>query len=324
MSNRTTISIIGGSGFIGSALVHAVNKDDGLRAVVVDKDISASLAPELKRADVRIEDELIDAISERSVIINLAAEHKDNVMPKSLYYDVNVDGAKNICNVARKKNINKIIFTSSVAVYTPSNFCLDETSELGPPHDYGKSKLLAEEVFLSWQAEKPRERTLVIIRPTVVFGDGNRGNVYNLLRQISSRWFLMIGDGNNKKSMAYVHNLASFVKFSLDLPVGAHIFNYVDKPDYSMSQLVDLTQRTMGIVNARRFSLPIPIGYLVGRVFDLLAFLSRREMKISSLRIKKFCSNSVFDSRVGDVGFVADHRLEEALIRTIKSEFIGQ
>ena len=48
---------------------------------------------------------------------NLAAEHRDDVRPRSLYDEVNVEGAKNVCRVAEEKGINRIIFTSSVAVY---------------------------------------------------------------------------------------------------------------------------------------------------------------------------------------------------------------
>ena len=62
---------------------------------------------------------------------------------------------------------------------------------------------------------RTQKRTLVIVRPTVVFGEYNRGNVYNLLKQIASRKFIIIGDGNNIKSMAYVQNVYDFLLFSL-------------------------------------------------------------------------------------------------------------
>ena len=83
--------------------------------------------------------------------------------------------------------------------------------------------------------EDPKIRSLVIVRPTVVFGEGNRGNVYNLLRQIASRRFLMFGDGRNKKSMAYVENVAAFIEYSLSFKKGVHIYNYIDKPDFDMN-----------------------------------------------------------------------------------------
>ncbi len=156
------------------------------------------------------------------VIISLAAEHRDDVTPKSLYYDVNVTGAENVCKVAEEKRINKIIFTSSVAVYGFALIGTDETGALNPFNEYGRTKMLAEEVYKKWQEKEHDKRTLVIIRPTVVFGEGNRGNVYNLLKQIASGRFVMVGNGKNVKSLAYVENVAAFIEYSLKF----HIAQY--------------------------------------------------------------------------------------------------
>ena len=82
----------------------------------------------------------------------------------------------------------------------------------------------------------PQNRSLVIIRPTAVFGEENRGNVYNLLKQINSKNFIMIGNGKNKKSIAYVRNVADFIIFSTKLNSGIHIYNYIDKPDLTMNE----------------------------------------------------------------------------------------
>ena len=53
----------------------------------------------------------------------------------------------------------------------------------------------------------------MIVRPAVVFGEGNRGNVYELLRQIMARRFVMVGSGRNRKSIAYVGNLSAFLMY---------------------------------------------------------------------------------------------------------------
>ena len=75
----------------------------------------------------------LDHISNKEidVIINLAAVHRDDVQPISKYDDVNVGGAVNVCNAARKNNINTIIFTSSVAIY---GFAPPDTNESGEPN----------------------------------------------------------------------------------------------------------------------------------------------------------------------------------------------
>ena len=97
---------------------------------------------------------------------------------------------------------------------------------------------MAEQEYIKWFNEDKANRTLVIIRPTVIFGEGNRGNVFNLLKQIASKKFAMFGKGINIKSMAYVENVSSFIRFTMSFPQGIHIFNYADKPDYNMNKLV--------------------------------------------------------------------------------------
>ena len=113
----------------------------------------------------------------------------------------------------------------------------DEQSEISPFNEYGRTKNLAELEFKKWKDKDSENRLLNIVRPTVIFGPGNRGNVYNLLKQINSG-FSVIGHGQNQKSMAYIENVVAF----LFLPVGSQrsnvLCNYVDKPDFSMVELV--------------------------------------------------------------------------------------
>jgi nucleoside-diphosphate-sugar epimerase len=83
-----------------------------------------------------------------------------------------------------------IVFTSSVAVYGFAAPDTDEQGPLIPFNDYGRTKREAEEIYRDWLAGG-KQRMLTIVRPTVVFGPRNRGNVYNLLRQMASGRFAM-------------------------------------------------------------------------------------------------------------------------------------
>jgi len=261
-------------------------------------------------------------IPDSSILINLAAEHQDDVKTISLYREVNVNGAKNICIVAREKNVKKIIFTSTVAVYGFAPIGTDENGEIKPFNEYGKTKYEAEHIFKVWQEEKPNDRTLVIIRPTVVFGENNRGNVYNLINQIVIDKFIMIGNGKNRKSMAYVENVVAFIKYSLSFNPGIHIYNYIDKPDFTMNSLVNSVKEIMGIQSKYIVKIPYIIGLTIGKGFDFFALLLRKKFTISSIRIKKFCANSVYNSAIDNSGFKAPITIKDALEKTIIYEFI--
>lgn len=318
------VDIIGGSGFIGTRLVRRLNNTEQLVLKIIDKRPSKEFPNLATIGDVRSIDQLRASITEKSIIINLAAEHRDDVRPESIYDEVNVDGARNICAIAREKNIQKIIFTSTVAIYGFAPIGIDESGKVAPFHSYGRTKYEAEQIFKLWQAEAPDQRTLVLIRPTVVFGEQNRGNVYNLLRQIASGKFIMIGHGENRKSLAYVENVAAFIEYTIGFLPGIYIYNFSDKPDLTMNDLVTSVKRILGRPEEIYFRIPVCVAILIGKCFDFISTMTGKRFVISSIRIKKFCSNSVYNTAVDQTGFLAPISLEKALEQTVRHEFIEE
>ena len=317
-----SVNVIGGSGFIGTRLMRRLRDKGATESKIIDKAPSKAFPDLVTLSDVRSVERLRASIVDGAVIVNLAAEHRDDVRPLSLYDEVNVGGATNICTVAREKGVQTIIFTSTVAVYGFAPVGTDESGKIAPFNDYGRTKFKAEQIFKAWQAEAPTERTLVIIRPTVVFGEQNRGNVYNLLRQIASGKFVMIGSGENRKSMAYVENVAAFIEYSMSFKAGVHIYNFIDKPDFAMNALVGNVNRILGRPERIGFRLPFAVGYLIGKGFDLAAAITGKRFAISSIRVKKFCANSVYNTAIDRTGFVPPVPLEQALSQTVRYEFV--
>jgi len=314
-----TIAIIGGAGFLGTRLVSRI-KASTIEYSIFDIDQS-KLLENMMYLDVE-DPESLDKIRGATCIINLAAVHRDDVRPLSRYDDVNVQGAVNVCDAARKYGINNIIFTSSVAIY---GFAPADTDESGEPNyfnDYGRTKYLAEQLYKEWQADDPDNRTLVIVRPTVIFGEGNRGNVYNLLKQIAAGRFVMFGNGKNTKSMAYVENVSAFLEHSLSFEPGLHIYNYIDKPDFDMNTLISAARKTLFGKTNVGLRLPGFVGIALGYVADFAAMIMRKPLPLSSIRVKKFMGTTQFSSSVSDTSFVPPVSLEEGLARTLRYEFI--
>ncbi|WP_158907800.1 NAD-dependent epimerase/dehydratase family protein [Rectinema subterraneum] len=316
------ISIIGGSGFIGTRLAKRLLQS-GHEVKIADKKESITYPYLRVFADVSVPESLEKVLPGSDIVINLAAEHRDDVTPRSLYDEVNVKGAENVCNACLKLGIKKIIFTSSVAVYGFAPIGTDETGKINYFNDYGRTKWLAEEKYRAWLKNDP-ENSLTIIRPTVVFGEQNRGNVYNLLRQIAEGRFLMVGKGTNKKSMAYVENVAAFIEYCLNNQPGEHLFNYVDKPDFDMNQLVSEVNQMLGR-KKNMIHWPYWMGYAGGLGFDILAKITGRKYAISSIRVKKFCANTMFESsNIKKTGFIPPVSIIDGLRNTINYEFINK
>jgi nucleoside-diphosphate-sugar epimerase len=315
-----SVLVVGGSGFIGTRLCFRLNQSKK-SFQIFDKVLSGFFSDRVMVGDIRDPIHL-QFSSNPSAIFNLAAEHRDDVWPLSLYDEVNIDGARNVCDFARLKDINKIIFTSSVAVYGFAPLQTNESGVIAPFNNYGRTKWVAEQVYKEWQAEDPHRRCLVIVRPTVVFGERNRGNVFNLLRQIASGNFVMVGDGLNRKSMAYVENVAAFLEYALDFKPGVHIYNYIDKPDFTMNTLVAHVKMLLGRSSDIQFRLPLSLGLLIGFSFDLVAKVTNKKFSISAIRVKKFCANSVYESAIESTGFIPPLSLMDAIEKTVRFEFI--
>ena len=277
------ITLIGGSGFVGTRLLDLLGqKNYDLQNI--DKQQSHFFSNVTILGDVRDKDKLTEQLRGVDVVILLAAEHRDDVTPIS-------------------KNP-------------------DEEHPKDPFNHYGKSKWLAEMELEKWYRTHP-DWNINILRPTVIFGERNRGNVYNLLKQIAGGKFAMVGKGENKKSMAYVGNIVALIKFLIEnKQEGYNVYNYIDKPDFTMNELVAHVSKVLNRhIPATHF--PYWLGMAGGYCFDMLAWILRKKLTVSSVRVKKFCATTQFDaSKVAASGFRAPYTLGEGLARTLEFEFV--
>lgn len=317
------ITMIGASGFIGTRLLGLLAEEASQYEVKnIDLQPSHFFNDVTVIGDVRNQQQMDEGLKGADVVVLLAAQHRDDISPVSLYYDTNVGGMEVTLKAMEKNGCKRIVFFSSVAVYGLNKKNPDENHPADPFNHYGKSKWQAEQVLHQWYESHP-DWNINIIRPTVVFGERNRGNVYNLLKQISSGKFLMVGKGRNKKSMAYVGNIVAFVKFLIDnVSDGYNVYNYIDKPDNDMNQLVAHVSNVLGKhIPATHF--PYWLGMLGGYGFDMLAKITGKKMTVSSVRVKKFCATTEFDAtKVHTSGFHAPYTLDEGLARTLEFEFV--
>ena len=315
------ITLIGASGFVGTRLIDLL-KQSNYEFQNVDKQQSHFNSEVTVLANILDKERISSLLKGTDLVVLLAAEHRDDVTPTSLYYDVNVGGMRNTLEAMEANGVKRIIFTSSVAVYGLNKKNPTETYPADPFNHYGKSKWEAEKVLQEWYKTHP-DWNINVIRPTVIFGERNRGNVYNLLKQISSSRFLMVGKGNNKKSMAYVGNIVAFIKFLIEKKTaGYEVYNYIDKPDFTMNELVDHVSKVLN-KHIPSVHYPLWLGMLGGYFFDVLAFITRRKLTISSVRVKKFCATTQFDAtKVQNTDVSAPYTLEEGLARTLEFEFI--
>jgi nucleoside-diphosphate-sugar epimerase len=319
MREQRIIAITGGAGFIGTALARLLIAA-GHNVRIIDVRPSSVFPAQSMRVDVRDAAALTEALKGVDVIYHLAAEHRDDVTPLSLYYDVNVGGANNVVAAAETHGIKQIIFTSSVALYGLGAGASRESDTPAPFNDYGASKWQSEQVLNAWATQSP-ERTLITTRLVATFGPGNRGNIYNLMAQIAGGRFMMVGRGHNRKSIAYVENVAAFLQHCFNMN-GQHVYNYADAPDLTMREMVALVRGSMGLPGLGT-ALPYPLGLAGGYVFDAAAAITGKKFPISAVRIRKFCADTMVNAEAARAtGFQAPYTLEHGLQQMMAAEFV--
>ncbi|MDA9792204.1 NAD(P)-dependent oxidoreductase [Schleiferiaceae bacterium] len=303
--------LVGGSGFISKHLREHL-KNFKVLIIDVKRPISLRKNESFISADIR-KNIVIDTVlvNEDTVIHHLAAVHFDF---QTDFYETNVEGTKNVIELF--PNCRKWIFYSSVATYGDSSLIRNESSRQEPTNDYGKSKLLMEEVIYEKIHSASLKGRIVIVRPGVVYGEWNFGNVFNLM-WLSSRFFPIGLNRNPIKSMAYVKNLVYSTLFALEnsedgVPL---VYNYVDYDQLGTKDLL----RLIGKANGSK-PLYIPFRFVLGvsHLLNLPFKLLGRDFLASPMRVKKFAQPTHFNAdKIRELGFVQPVKPEEAVKRTI-------
>ena len=210
-----------------------------------------------------------------------------------------------------------MVFTSSISPYGPSEEVKNEDSLPVPETPYGSSKLAAEKIHQSWMAAC-EQRKLLILRPGVVFGPGEGGNVTRLLRSLLKGYFVYMGNRHTRKVGGYVKELGHAVQFGLEYQDRAGeaftLLSFSMIPPPALEEFVEAIQKAAGV---RRNSLSVPRPLLLGISYpiDAVAKTLRIRQPISPVRVRKlFRSTSVDPKRLRDLGYEWKYTLEEAFV----------
>ena len=326
-----TVVIFGGTGFIGTHLAqHWLRENLASRVVLVDL-ATPRIEPytlELQNAlrdgrasfiqgDVRNTDWCSKLPHQVDLIFNLAAVHREPGHLPFEYFETNLSGADNVCAWATAVNCNRIVFTSSIAPYGPSEDVKNESSLPVPETPYGSSKLAAEKIHQGWQAASAN-RKLLILRPGVVFGPGEGGNVTRLLRSLLKGYFVYMGNRRTRKAGGYVKELGYAAQFGLEFQDRTEecftLLNFSMNPPPALEDFVEAIQKATG-VRRRPLSVPRPLLLGVSYPIDAIAKTFRIRQPISPVRVRKlFRSTSVDPKRLRDLGYEWKFTLEEAFV----------
>ena len=306
MSGKEHSLIVGSDGFIGAHLRGHLLKN------YFEIDISHP-DDDVKYCDIR--KPINCHVKDVSIIYNLAAVHKTPGHEYHEYFETNIKGAENICAFARANNINTIVFTSSIAPYGTWEDEKTEESFPLPTTAYGSSKLVAEEIHKRWQAEKPDERKLIIVRPGAVFGKNEGGNFTRLYRAMKKGRFFYPGRKDARKAAIYVKDLVRImVKMAEKEKPGVYLYNTVYTPIHTIEEIC----KTMALVTGTkepRFTIPAYALNLAASTIHLMGkVIGKSFAGIHPDRVKKLMvSTNINGQKILDHGYKLEYSLEEAI-----------
>ena len=236
------VLVTGGTGFTGSHLVRRL-LDRGRKVVVVDNK-KGLFYQELEKQGAKIE---LGSVTDRvlmeklvrdcDVVYHIAAAFRQLNVPNQYYWDVNVEGTRNLVDAAFRSGVRRFVYCSTQGVHgdiknPPGN----ESSPIMPEDYYQLTKFEGEKVVQEYVA---RGLDAVTLRPTAIYGPGDPERFLILFRLAKRGSFLMFGDGETFYHPVYIDNLVDAFELAGEKPgIAGQSYIIGDEHYYSIKDLV--------------------------------------------------------------------------------------
>jgi nucleoside-diphosphate-sugar epimerase len=289
-----TIFLTGSTGFVGTNLRNYLSDQFAFQIYV------------------RGENPLIKA----DIVVHLAGKAHDtkNVADPQEYYQINTELTREIYDAFLVSDARVFIFMSSVkAIADTVPDVLTEETPPNPATHYGKSKLLAEQYILAQPI--PSGKRVYVLRPCMIHGPGNKGNL-NLLFQVVSKgipWPL--ADFNNRRSFCSIDNLCFIIRELItreDIPSG--VYQVADNETVATNDLILWMSKSLSN-KCRLLKVPAPLIKWIAAVGDRLS------LPLNSERLQKLTENYVVSNQklLKAIGKPLPFSAREGLIKTFQS-----
>ena len=177
------------------------------------------------------------------------------------------------------------MFTSSIAPYGAAEELKTEETLPTPNTPYGISKLVAEKIHEKWQKANKDKRELTIVRPGIVYGKGEHGNMTRLYKGQKKHYFFYAGRKDTIKACIYVKELVRFFQYRMvdnDF-IGIEIFNCTFEPAYTIQQICETMQKA---IEMKRHIMLIPSWILMPAAY-IFGPIGGKKVGIHPARVKK-------------------------------------
>ncbi len=316
------VLISGGSGFVGAHLVRRL-LDRGHRVTSLDKspglfdDELRSKGATLLAGSVTELDDVVRAMTGAELVYHLASPFGDILQPDSAYWDIEVNGTRNVMQAAKRLGVRRVVHCSTQGVHgiitrPPGN----EDSPIAPRDYYCYSKAEGEKVCREFMANG---MDIVIVRPTSVYGPGDTRGWLKLYRMVAKGWFLMIGNGRTMNHPVYVENLVDLFELCGTSPAAkGRIYLAGDEEPVTLNDLVNEVGAALGS-NVRIIRFPwYGLAWFAAMTVELASKAFKIRPPVFRRRLSWFRTNRAFqiDRAKAELGYAPRVRLRDGLSRT--------
>lgn len=304
-----SILITGVHGFVGNNLVNSLKHN----FTIYGLDIVTPSKEGIQRTYSWDE---LDQIPPVDAIIHLAGKAHDttNQSTAQLYFDINTGLTEQIFDYYIQSTAKKFIFFSSVKAVadTVDEGILTEEASPHPLTPYGQSKLKAEKYILGKKI--PDEKSIIILRPCMIHGPGNKGNLNLLYKFIITGIPYPLGAFENKRSFVSIGNLVFIIQNLLERNIRSGIYQVADNEALSTKEVIELIAKSM---NKRARIWNIKKRWIL----SLAKAGDRLHLPFNSERLKKLTENYIVSNRklTIEIGTEIPYSSSEGLLDTLKS-----
>ena len=307
--------ITGIHGFVGSNLVKALSKDHEIYGLDIVSPEKEGVMKTYSWDDLEN-----GSLPEVDAIIHLAGKAHDtkNQSRAEVYFEVNTELTKRAYDYFLASKAKKFIFFSSVkaAADRVIGEYVDENVIPSPKGPYGESKIAAEAAIMNNEELRINKgKSVYILRPCMIHGPGNKGNLNLLYRVVSKGFPWPLGAFENKRTFTSIDNLCFIIEGLLNKDVESGIYNINDDEAVSTNELIEIICSALG---KRAHIWRIPRGLMEGiaRIGGVL------HLPLNPERLQKLTENYVSSNVKIKHALGVDKlpmRAKDGLIKTIKS-----
>ncbi len=320
MNGRKTVMVTGASGFIGRRLCSRL-QEKGFKVRALMRNAASGPWDETVVADISTGPLPPKAMTEVSTVYHLAGKAHalaESPAEEESYRLINVEGTRRVYTAALAAGVGRFVFFSSIkAMGEGGDTPLDENCPLPPKTPYGRSKLAAEKLVLT----TPGIAHVTVLRPTMVYGPGNPGNLGKMISAVNHGFFPPFPKIHNRRSMVHVDDLVESAILAATHPEArGETFIITDGNAYSTRQIYEWINMALG-KNVPAWSVPLVVLKALGMIGDIIGTVRGERFIFDSDALEKLAGSAVYDSNkiVKELGFTPRRHLREALPSIVKS-----